>query len=164
VRKQRIWLLRNLKVTFQQFASSSYEKAGEISSISCCFMTPEPLPEAFIKNWTITNMRNEIAKGAAWLTDFNWALRTCDSPALPFVVSELPFMASGPRADLADAMRDAETLLFFPLCWQACLTGSRQVFHVENDRFGAGDMRRFAKMYRDSAKLFVISPSRLDFG
>jgi hypothetical protein len=140
------------------------EVSADRMSLRVRSMTPEPLPESFIKNWTITNMLNEIAKGEAWLTEFNWALRTCDSPALPFVVSELPFMATGPRADLIEALRDPETLLFFPLCWQACLIGSRQCFDVEKGRFGTDDMWRFARMYRDSANLFVISPCRLDFG
>lgn len=139
------------------------EVSPDRMSVRVASMTPEPLPEPFIKNWTITNMRNEIAKGAAWLTEFNWALRTCDSPTLPFVISELPFMAIGPRADVAEAVRDAETLLFFPLCWQACLIGSRQYFEIENGRFGTEDMLRCARMYRDSANLFVISSSRVDF-
>jgi hypothetical protein len=140
------------------------EVSADRMSVRVRSMTPEPLPESFIKNWTITSMRGEIAKGAAWLTDFNWALRTCDSPSLPFVVSELPFLATGPRADVMEALRDSETLLFFPLCWQACLIGSRQYFHVENDRLGTQDMRKFANMYRDSANLFLISSRRLNFG
>jgi hypothetical protein len=139
------------------------EVSADRMSVRVASMTPEPLPEPFIKNWTITNMRSEIAKGPAWLTELNWALRTCESPALPFVVSELPFLGVGPRADVAEALREPETLLFFPICWQACLIGSRQYFDIESDKFGAEDMQRFARMYRESANLFVISPSRVDF-
>jgi len=32
-------------------------------------MTPEPLPEGFIRNRVIVEMRDEIQKGAAWLKD-----------------------------------------------------------------------------------------------
>ncbi len=60
-------------------------------SVTVRSMTPEPLPPAFIKNWTINEMRAEIQKGASWLNDFKWALRYCDSPAQPFVISEVPF-------------------------------------------------------------------------
>src|SRR5271154_2031250 len=60
-------------------------------------ITPEPLPGAFIRNWTITEMRGEVRKGAAWLNDFNWALRYCDSPVSPFIVSEIPFVSLGHR-------------------------------------------------------------------
>jgi uncharacterized protein DUF4238 len=139
------------------------EVSPDRMSVKVRSMTPEPLPEPFIKNWTITNMRNEIAKGAAWLAELNWSLRYCDSTKLPFVATELPFVAQGRHSDIVDAMRDPETLLFFPLCWQACLIGSRQFFHKETDRFCDQDMRLFATRYRDSANLFVVSPSRLEF-
>jgi hypothetical protein len=140
------------------------EVSADRMSLRLRSMTPEPLPEAFIKNWTITNMRDEIAKGAAWLAEFNWALRYCDSPANPFVATEQPLFSEGPPHEtLADVIRDPETLLFFPLCWQACLIGSRQFFDRETDRFFDQDMRRFARVCRDRAELFVISPSRLDF-
>lgn len=139
------------------------EVSPDRGSVKVRSITPEPLPDAFIRNWTITGMREEIKKGAAWLNDFNWALRCSESPAEPFVISEIPFMAYGHRLDLADALRDPDTLLFFPLCWQACLIGSRQFFEKETDRFGDGDMRRARRMYRESAKLFLLSPRQLDF-
>jgi hypothetical protein len=125
-------------------------------------ITPEPLPDTFIRNWTITEMRCEIQKGAAWLDDFNWALRYCDSPASPFITSEIPFVSQGHRSSLADALHDPETLLFFPLCWQACLIGSRQTFDLHTDRLGDQDMRTFRRMYRESADLFLLSPNPLD--
>jgi hypothetical protein len=78
-------------------------------------------------------------------------------------ISEVPFICRGHHAKLADALRDAETLLFFPLCWRACLIGSRQYFDIETDRFGYEDMRTIRTIYRESAKLFVISPTKLQF-
>src|SRR5712692_8900847 len=108
-------------------------------------MTPEALPDQFIRNWTITQMREEIQKGAAWLNDFNWALRYCESLDDPFVISEVPVMAYGPCSALEEALRNPETLLFFPLCWKACLIGSRQFFHDETGIFLPEDMRRARK-------------------
>lgn len=108
-------------------------------------------------------MCEEIEKGPAWLNDFNWCLRRCDSPELPFIISEQPLMAYGPHSQLLEALRDPETLLFFPVCWQACLIGSRRSFDVETDRFGNEDMRRFQRMYRESAELFLLSPTKIDF-
>jgi hypothetical protein len=125
-------------------------------------MIPEALPDSFIKNWTITNMRNEIAKGQAWLAEFNWALRYSNSVAAPFVVTEQPLFLEGAHADVADAFRDPDSLLFFPLCWQACLIGSRQFFHRETDEFCDQDMRRFGTAAMNRAELFVVSPTRLD--
>ncbi len=132
-------------------------------SIKVKSMTPEPLPSTFIRNRTIVKMLGEIKKGAAWLKDFNWCLRYCDSPSTPFVISEIPFVCRGRSSDLAEALQDPETLLFFPLCWQACLIGSQQFFDKDTDRFGDEDMRTTQRMYRESAKLFVLSPTMLNF-
>jgi len=135
----------------------------ETNSIIVRSMNPEVLPDTFIRNRTITEMSEEIGKGAAWLDEFQWALRFCDSSADPFVISEVPFICRGHHEKLADALRDPETLLFFPLCWRACLIGSRQYFDVQTDRFGPEDMRTIRTMYRESAKLFLISPTKLQF-
>lgn len=126
-------------------------------------MTPEPLSDAGIKNWTITNMCDEIRKGAAWLSEVNWCLRYSDSPATPFIISELPLLAYGPQSEVGPGLRDPDTLLFFPLCWRACLIGSRQFFEKETDRFDVEDLRRAQRMYKESAKLFLLSPGQLEF-
>lgn len=139
------------------------EVSPDRKSIKVRSATPEPLPANFIRNWTITQMREELKKGAAWLNDFNWCLRYCESPLDPFVISEIPVMAYGPSPNLEEALRNPETLLFFPLCWQACLVGSRQVFHDETSLFIQEDMRRTRKMYREKANLFVLSPRLVDF-
>jgi len=131
-------------------------------SIKVKSMTPEPLPPAFIRNWTINQMREEIRKGAAWLNDFHWALRYCDSPSAPFIVSEFPLVLHGRPSRSEDALRDPESLLIFPICWQACLIGSRQRFKIDADRFGLEDMLRVRKIYRESAELFILSPTQLD--
>jgi hypothetical protein len=62
----------------------------ETNSIKVRWMNPEVLPDTFIRNRTITEMREEVRKGAAWLNEFQWALRYCDSPADPFVISDVP--------------------------------------------------------------------------
>lgn len=138
------------------------EVSPDRRSIKVRSMTPEPLPESFIKNWTITQMRQEIAKGSAWLRDFDWAIRYCESPDLPFVIAEMPIVAYGPRAELTEGIQDPDTLLFFPLCWRACLVGSRRRFDVATDKFGGEDMRRTHRLYRQTAELFLISPTRVE--
>jgi hypothetical protein len=124
-------------------------------------MAPEPLPASFIKNWTITQMQEEIRKGSAWLNDFHWVLRYSEYPSAPFIVSEAPFMVSGEEADLAEAIQGATSLLFFPLCWQATLIGSRSRITPETGPFGDADMLRYRKMYEGSAKIFLVSPRQL---
>jgi len=121
-------------------------------------MTPKPVPAAFIKNRAITEMREEIQKGAAWLKGFCWALRYCESITDPFVISELPFTIEGSTTDLEDAIAHSDTLLIFPLCWQACLFGSLRRFDVETDKFGMEDMQTARRKYRAWAKSFILSP------
>jgi hypothetical protein len=106
-------------------------------------------------------MRQEIAAGAAWMQEFNWALRYCDFPSDPFVTSEQPLIVRGTSNNLVDAMRDPEALVFFPLCWEACLVGSRMHFDVQTGKFCPQDMRTFRQMYRLNATSFVVSPTRL---
>lgn len=141
------------------------ETSSDPRTVKLRSMIPEPPSDAFIKNRTLTEMRAETKKGAAWLSDFNWALRLCESVADPFVISEMPLMASRPCAPSEEVMRHPETLLFFPLCWQACLIGSRQFFGHETGIFLQEDMRRIRKMYRENADLLILilSPTQLDF-
>jgi len=140
------------------------EISPDRKSVKVRSMTPEPLPALFIRNWTIAQMRAQIQQGATWLHDFNWALRYCESDAEPFVISEMPLMAWGGRHDdLAEMLRQPETLLFFPLCWQACLIGSRQFFHEDTESFGQQDMQRIRRIYRDKASLFIVAPRQVDF-
>jgi hypothetical protein len=107
-------------------------------------------------------MREEIQKGGAWLWNFNWALRYCESVTEPFVISEAPFVAEGPTADVAAAIKHPNTLLYFPLCWQACLFGSLRRFDHGTDKLGPHDMRVFHRKYRQFAQLFLSSPTKLD--
>jgi hypothetical protein len=124
---------------------------------------PKPPSETYIKNRTIHHMRDEIKKGADWLWNFDWALRYTDSVDNPFVISEAPFLAIGDQpGEIGKMLQDPETLLYFPICWQACLFGSRRRFDKKTDKFGAQDMRTFRKKYRTFAKQFLISPSKLD--
>ena len=125
-------------------------------------MEPAPPPAPFIKNRTITQMREEIQKGGSWLLDFNWALRYCDSVAEPFITSDAPLVAEGPATEISQALQHPETLLFFPLCWQACLIGSLQRFDLGTAKFSSEDMRTFRTKYRRFAQVFLISPAKLD--
>ncbi len=131
-------------------------------TVTLTSMQPAPPPAPFIKNRTITQMREEIQKGASWLWDFNWALRYCDSVADPFVTSEAPLVAEGPATEITQALQHPETLLFFPLCWQACLIGSLQRFDLGTAKFSSEDMRTFRMKYRHFAQVFLISPTKLD--
>ena len=147
---------KNLKVAVVEEVLSD----GKVNLSSASSSPSEDL----IRNWSLSQMCEEIMRGAPELLDFDWALRFCDSPTDPFVVSESPVALQGFRqgATLEEAFQHPDSLLYFPLCWQACLVGSRRPFNVKMERFASDDTQRCRRMYRESAKLFLISPSKLD--
>jgi hypothetical protein len=125
-------------------------------------MEPIPPPAAFIKNQAIRHMQEEIQNNGAWMWDFNWALRYCESVDEPFVTSEAPLVVEGSAADIETAIKHPDSLLIFPLCWQACLFGSLCRFDKGTDKFGLEDMRIFRSKYRRFAEVFLLSPTKLD--
>jgi len=133
------------------------------NEITLTSMEPSPPPAAFIKNRTISRMREEIQKSGASLWDLNWALRYTESVSEPFVTSEAPFLAEMmPGVSEADALQHPDTLLYFPMCWQVCLFGSRRRFDLGTDKLGSHDMRVGRRKYRLFAQDFLISPIKLD--
>lgn len=107
-------------------------------------------------------MHGEIQKGGAWMEDFNWALRYCESVAAPFVTNEAPLLIEGPSANVEEAIKHPDSILYFPLCWQACLFGSLRRFDKGTDKLGPEDMQTFRKKYKYTAQTVLISPAKLD--
>jgi hypothetical protein len=123
---------------------------------------PVSLRKEQIKNRSITEMREEIRKGAVWMADFNWTLRYCESVDEPFVTTEAPLVIEGPSTDIETAIKHPESLIMFPICWQACLFGSRLRFDKGTDKFGLADMRTVRRKYRSFSRVFLLSPKKLD--
>lgn len=126
-------------------------------------MEGSPPPGAFIQNRTISEMREEIQKSGAWLSDLNWALRYTESVTEPFVISEAPFaLEMQPGVPAEGALQHPDTLLYFPVCWQVCLFGSLPRFNRGTDKLDSHDMEVARRKYRVFAKEFLISPTKLD--
>ena len=123
---------------------------------------PSRLTPQQIKNKTIADMRAELQKGADWLNGFDWALRFCDSPDDPCISSDAPFIVEGKVPNLGQAIDHPDTLLIFPLCWQACLYGSRLHFDVKTDKFSSHDLNLIRRKYRANARRYLISPRKLE--
>jgi hypothetical protein len=119
--------------------------------------------EALLRNKTITDMRMEIAKGPAWLSELHWCLRLTGDHADPVITADVAVVSEGPASSLEEALRDGETLIFFPVSWQACLVGSPSKFDKATDAFHPRDLRRLRALYLRSARRFVFSPARLEF-
>jgi hypothetical protein len=121
-----------------------------------------PMTEAEIQNWTISKMREEIKKGPDWLANFHWALRYTDSPGDPVITAEQPLVMLGRSADAATALKDPETLIYFPICWRAFLFGSIRRFDVETERFCPDTLQSVRRAYIDNGRKFLVSPQKLD--
>ncbi len=115
--------------------------------------------EALLRNKTITDLRTEIANGAAWMSEMHWCLRLTQNPGDPFVTGDSPVVMEGRTTTQEEALRDEETLIFFPICWQACLVGSPVKFDRETDILGPSDLKKLRDLYLKSAVRFIFSPA-----
>jgi hypothetical protein len=119
--------------------------------------------ETLLRNKAITDMRTEIARGPAWLSELHWCLRFTGNLTDPVITADNPVVIEGRAPTMEEALRDAETLVLFAISWQACLIGSPARFDKETDAFHPADLRRLRALYLKSALRFVFSPVRLDF-
>lgn len=125
-----------------------------------------PLTPSEIHDHTLAKMRQEIKLGVDWMAEFQWSVRiTCD-PSDPVITAEQPLFVrtseESQERSLTASMRRADTWVFFPICWQACLVGNRLPFDSRIERFEPDNLRVFRHMVRSLAKNFVISPQPLE--
>ena len=116
--------------------------------------------QQLLKNKAITDMRAEIKKGADWLSNFNWVLRFTTDPNDPVITSDNPILLHGIAPDLCRAITHQDTLIFFPVCWQMCLIGSRVEQEIKTAEVQPGDLKRLRSIYLEEARLFVVSPTQ----
>jgi len=124
------------------------EVSADGKSIAVESMVPKPPPRNFIRNRALTLMRKEIEASTSWLDKFNWSLKWCDSVTDPFVSCDSPFVATGPIAhsSIKAALDHPQTELLFPVCWQACLFGSRNGADGGTARIGAQALREVRRL------------------
>jgi hypothetical protein len=120
-----------------------------------------PFPERIVRNGVISQMRQEIKKGPDWMWDFNWCLRYTKSPVDPFVTGSQPLVLEGPAPNLLEAMKHPDTLIWFPLCWQACLVGSLRRFDEGTDEAHPSLMAHVRGLFKRPSTGYVISPRNL---
>lgn len=122
-----------------------------------------PLTDDEKHDFTIGYMREEIKKGAAWMEGFHWQLRTTFDPRNPVVTSEAPLFVKGDgpvarETMTMDVLTRKTSLVYFPLCWQACLVGRTRPFESDLEPFEQGDLADFRRMMAEMAPDYVISP------
>ena len=114
-----------------------------------------------LRNMTITTMRGEIAQGAGLFSGLHWCLRFTSDSTHPVVTADDAVIMQGRMPTIEEAFSDRETLIFFPLCWQACLIGSPAKFDKETDAFVPSDLRMLQNIYLGSGCRFAYAPTRL---
>jgi hypothetical protein len=82
-------------------------------------------------------------------------------PNDPVITGEQPLSFIGNKADIATGLEDPDTLICFPICWQACLLGSVRRFDVETEQFHPDTLRNFRKTYIENGRRFLVSPQKL---
>jgi hypothetical protein len=136
-------------------------EVGPGNQIKVDSLEPRPLPEAFIRNRTISQMGDEIKKGPDWMENFHWCLRYSTSPSDPFITSQYPLLVQGSASDIVTGIQHPDTHVFFPICWQACLIGSLIRFDVGTEQAEPSLLAKVRWLCKQLAGGYVISP-RLD--
>jgi hypothetical protein len=120
----------------------------------------DPARDTCFKNMSITKMRAEIEKGAGFFAGWNWHLRLTDDVANPVITADNPItlIGFGATATREEALNRHDTLLMFPVCWQACLVASQQEFE-ERASIPPEMQERMYRLYLNQADgRFAYSP------
>jgi Protein of unknown function (DUF4238) len=107
---------------------------------------------------TLGQMRAEIKKGADWMTRLHWTIRVTLDPHDPVITSEHPLFTTGEFDLSRSPIVDPSAVVYFPLCWQACLMGRVEPFSSDIDPFRAGELDGLRSMISGLANELVISP------
>jgi hypothetical protein len=121
-----------------------------------------PFPERVVRNGVISQMRQEINKGPDWMWDFNWCLRYTKSSVDPFVTGSQPVVIEGPAPNHVEALKHPDTLIWFPLCWRACLIGSPRRFDEGTLEAHPSLMAHARGLFKRPSMGYVISPRNFD--
>ena len=110
-------------------------------------------------------MLQEVAAGAGWATQLDWCLRYTKVESEGFSTTDQAIFVEGslPLTDehgrmTWDMLHQSDALVYFPLCWQACLFGSPLRF---NEAYGrAINTHMLRAKQKENADRFVVSPVR----
>ena len=124
-------------------------------------MTPYPMPEPAVRNTIIAQMLADVQSNALWPESMDWCLRYTDDETNPYcatdqaVIVQGKFVAPGVTPEV---LIHPDTIVIFPLCWQACLFGSPRKFDVSYDRAHPQQPLSIRSEQKERCDRFVISP------
>jgi hypothetical protein len=129
-------------------------------SVTVDSVEPRPLPEHAVRNFTISRMLQDAQAGASWMSRFDWCLRYTDTESDPFCTTDQALIVIGTvEAQPTDMqlLSHPDTVLIFPLCWQACLFGSPRTFERSYDRAHPAQLATLRSDQKRLANRFVVS-------
>jgi len=134
------------------------ERTIEVDSLEV-----RPLPEHAIRNFTIAKMLEQVKAGASWMSEFNWCLRFTDDEKDPFCTTDQALFVIGTatandNSVTFELLSHPDTVLVFPLCWQACLFGSKLKFDKSYDCAHPIQLASLRGDQKRLANRFVVSP------
>jgi hypothetical protein len=124
-------------------------------------MTPYQMPEPVVRNMTIAEMLADIQSNALWPKEMEWCLRYTDDEANPYTATDQAVIVQGTLVAPAvtpEVLAHPDTIVVFPLCWQACLFGSPLKFDKSYDRAHPQQPLSIRNEQKQRCDRFVISP------
>ena len=156
--------MRHFKVEARTVLGARVESVSEDRrTVTLDSLELRPLPERVVRNFHLSGILRDVAAGASWATQLDWCLRYTDDESEGFCTSDQAIFVEGALQltdengrMTVDLLRHPETLVYFPLSWQACLFGSPLRFDEAYDRARNVDVLRGRQ--KERADKFIVSP------
>ena len=132
-----------------------------LTGIKIDTMTPYPMPAPAVRNTVIRQMLADVQSGSSWAKDMDWCLRYTDEESNPYTATDQAVIVQGTLVAPAvtpEVLAHPDTIVIFPLCWQACLFGSPLKFDVSYDRAHPQQPLSIHDEQKQQCDRFVISP------
>lgn len=124
-------------------------------------MTPYQMPEPVVRNMTIAGMLADVQSNVLWPKNMDWCLRYTDTEADPFTTADQAVIIEGSlqtQTVTPELLAHPDTVVRFPLCWQACLFGTPLKFEKAYDRAALEQLVSLRNQQKERCDRFVISP------
>lgn len=122
--------------------------------------TGDELMTAF-NDLSISKMRADMQEVPKLFSDLKWCLRYTIDANKPVITCDEAIRFESPDPKLADPSRHLDTVLYFPICWQACLIGRPHPQMPHTRIFSPNRLRELEGKYLASHCRFAYSPVEL---
>ncbi len=132
-----------------------------LTQIEVDTMTPYPMPAPAVRNTVIGQMLADIQSGFLWAKNMDWCLRYTNDENNPYTVTDQAVTVQGTLeapAVTREVLAHPDTIVIFPLCWQACLFGSPLKFDVRYSQAHPQQPLSIRKEQKQRCNRFLISP------